>query len=67
MGPQSTMMIDPTTKIDTITKNFGSYLTVNIHDFPGKYNFANATPQELANIQKCGAMIYVIDVQVDIS
>mmetsp|Transcript_17662 Transcript_17662/g.15474 ORF Transcript_17662/g.15474 Transcript_17662/m.15474 type:complete len:316 (+) Transcript_17662:59-1006(+) len=63
MGPQYTMMLDPTLKIEKITKNFGSYLTLNIYDFPGKYDFKDATPSEISDIQNCGSMIYVIDVQ----
>ena len=57
------MMLDPTTKIEKTTKNL-SFFTINIYDFPGKYDFKDATPEEIQSIQKCGSVIYVIDVQV---
>jgi len=63
-GPQITMMLDPTTKIEKTTKNL-SFFTINIYDFPGKYDFKDATPEEIQSIQKCGSVIYVIDVQDD--
>jgi Ras-related GTP-binding protein C/D len=66
MGPQYTMMLDPTLKIETIQKTFGSYFTINIYDFPGKYDFKDLSPTEIGQLSKCGAMIYVIDVQVNI-
>jgi len=66
MGPQYTMMLDPTLKIDTITKNFGSYMKINIHDFPGTFDFKEqAGPTEIGIIENCGAMIFVIDLQVE--
>ena len=57
------MMLDPTTKIEKTTKSL-SFFTINIYDFPGKYDFKDATPEEIQSIQKCGSVIYVIDVQV---
>jgi len=56
------MMLDPTTKIETITQNFGSYMQVNIHDFPGTFDFKEQFgPTEIGIIENCGAMIFVID------
>jgi len=63
-GPQITMMLDPTTKVEKTTKNL-SFFTINIYDFPGKYDFKDATPEDIQNIQKCGSVIYVLDVQDD--
>lgn len=57
------MMLDPTTKVEKTTKNL-SFFTINIYDFPGKYDFKDATPEDIQNIQKCGSVIYVVDVQV---
>ena len=66
MGPQYTMMLDPTLKIDTITKTFGSHIQINIHDFPGTFDFKDqAGANEISIIENCGAMIFVIDLQVE--
>ena len=58
------MMLDPTPKVETITKNFGPYVQINIHDFPGNFDFKDANPPEITLLENCGAMIYIIDVQV---
>mmetsp|Transcript_25171 Transcript_25171/g.29262 ORF Transcript_25171/g.29262 Transcript_25171/m.29262 type:complete len:318 (-) Transcript_25171:115-1068(-) len=65
MGPQYTMMLDPTLKVETITKNFGSYVQINIHDFPGSFDFKDANPPEITILENCGVMIYIIDVQAE--
>ncbi len=58
MGPQYTMMLDPTQKVESIEKKFGNFHSINIYDFPGKYDLKDADYPNL------GTMIYVIDVQV---
>lgn len=56
-----TQFLDPTNRMETVPVNLGSLIKFNIYDFSGHYDLADALPPEIAALENCGLMIFVID------
>ena len=64
MGPQQTMMLDSTSRMDIVEANLGPLINFKILDFSGTFDFKDVNPPEASYLEQCGAMIFVLDVQV---
>lgn len=66
MGPVLTIMLDPTKKVERISKDFGFGLNVDFYEFPGTFQPQDANPTEIALLENSKMLVYVMDLQVHI-
>jgi len=60
MSPHETFFLTQTTSIETQAVANNDNIQFNVVDFPANYTMKNDI---LAQVQQCGALIYVIDAQ----
>lgn len=67
MNPQHTFLLEPTQIADVSTIEFGRFNKMQIYDFPSNYDPKVASETDREIIETCGAVIYVLDIQMDVS
>ncbi|CAD8145059.1 unnamed protein product [Paramecium pentaurelia] len=60
-----TFQLDPTNRMESVTVNLGSHIHFKIYEFSGHYDLNDSQPPEIAAMETCSLMIYVIDSQAE--
>lgn len=66
MSPNETLFLESTNKIIKDDISNSSFVQFQIWDFPGQIDFFDATFDSDMIFGGCGALVFVIDAQVDI-
>ena len=60
-----TFQLDPTNRMESVNVSLGKHIHFKIYEFSGHYDLNDPSPPEIAAMETCGLMIYVIDSQVN--
>lgn len=58
-------MLDQTLRMEVVPVTMSPYIKFNILDFSGSYDIKDPSPPELAALEQCGVMIFVLDVLIE--